>query len=595
VSTPEKQNQTISFAELEDRTFGDEPITLSATASSGLPVSFRLVSGPATLEDNVLPLTGAGEVVVQALQGGNDTYNAAPPVQRSFFVQKAPQTIAFAQIPDKTCGDAPFALTATATSGLPVSFSVVSGPATLDGNTLTITGAGEVTVRAAQPGNASFMAAEPVERSFTVGRAIQAITVPQLPSFITVGDAPLPLLPTSSSGLPVMIQVVSGPLRLDGNNLIAIGPGGGCISFSQPGDNNFLPATTVERCVEIREPSADEPRVVSFTLVNADTNEDIMPIREGDVVDYAQLPILNLSIRANTEGPARSVVFRFNRKQVQIENHLPFAIAGDDPQGNYNPWVLPAGQHTLTATPYQGTWGKGAKGTAHTVNFTVIGHKVVGFTLINADTDQDLQPLREGDVIDLSALPTRNLNVRAEVRPAEVGSLMFHLNGKRVATEHNAPYALFGNAGNDYFAGSLPVGSHTLLSTPYLQSYRRGMEGEALSVRFTVVEGAAVAVAASQSQDQFDLSKVRKTSLRAFPNPMIERTTVEFTVAEAGQVLLEVYDMKGSVVRRLYDEEAEAGKVYSLRLERERLPEGFYLCRLVSNNTSAFYRIRVEK
>ena len=67
-------------------------------------------------------------------------------------------------------GDAPFPLTATADSGLPVSFSV-TGPATLSGNMLTLTGWGTVTVTAAQPGNNTYSAAADVARSFVVSPA----------------------------------------------------------------------------------------------------------------------------------------------------------------------------------------------------------------------------------------------------------------------------------------------------------------------------------------------------------------------------------------------------------------------------------------
>jgi len=82
------------------------------------------------------------------------------------------QTISFGALAPKTFGDAPFTLTATATSGLPVSFSIVSGPATISGNTLTITGAGTVVVRASQPGNSSFNPAPNVDQSFIVSSSI---------------------------------------------------------------------------------------------------------------------------------------------------------------------------------------------------------------------------------------------------------------------------------------------------------------------------------------------------------------------------------------------------------------------------------------
>ncbi len=80
----------------------------------------------------------------------------------------APQTITFAAPPDVPFGAAPITLNATSSSGLAVVFEVVAGEASVSGNQLTLLGTGTVTIRATQPGNASWLPAEPVLRSFTV-------------------------------------------------------------------------------------------------------------------------------------------------------------------------------------------------------------------------------------------------------------------------------------------------------------------------------------------------------------------------------------------------------------------------------------------
>ncbi len=78
------------------------------------------------------------------------------------------QTITFPAISNGAANDPPFVLIGTSDSGLPLSYGVVSGPATISGNTVTITGVGLVTIQAAQGGNGSYSAATPVTRSFTV-------------------------------------------------------------------------------------------------------------------------------------------------------------------------------------------------------------------------------------------------------------------------------------------------------------------------------------------------------------------------------------------------------------------------------------------
>jgi uncharacterized delta-60 repeat protein len=81
--------QTIIFAGLEEQTTDAGPITLTATASSGLPVTFSIVSGPATVSGNVVTLTKEeGTVVVRASQAGDNNYLAAASVDKSFEVEE---------------------------------------------------------------------------------------------------------------------------------------------------------------------------------------------------------------------------------------------------------------------------------------------------------------------------------------------------------------------------------------------------------------------------------------------------------------------------------------------------------------------------
>ncbi len=74
-------------------TVGAPPITLSATASSGLPVTFSVTSGPGTVSGNSLTITGAGTVVVAANQAGNASYSAAATVSHTIVVNKATLTV----------------------------------------------------------------------------------------------------------------------------------------------------------------------------------------------------------------------------------------------------------------------------------------------------------------------------------------------------------------------------------------------------------------------------------------------------------------------------------------------------------------------
>ncbi|MCC7265032.1 MAG: hypothetical protein IT369_21200, partial [Candidatus Latescibacteria bacterium] len=236
--TVAKASQTITFGVLPNRAFGSAPFALSATASSGLAVSFA-VTGPATISGNTVTLTGVGTVTVTASQVGNVNYLAAANVPQTFAVSQASQTITFGTLVNKTVGDAPFAVSATASSGLPVSFAVQSGPATISGNTVTLTGVGAVTVVASQAGSVSYLAAADVPQTFAVNKTSQTITFGALPNK-TFGDAPFEVSATASSGLPVSFAIQSGPATISGNLVTLTGAGAVTVAASQVGDGNYL-------------------------------------------------------------------------------------------------------------------------------------------------------------------------------------------------------------------------------------------------------------------------------------------------------------------------------------------------------------------
>lgn len=79
--------QAITFPQIPNKLTTDEPFQLNATASSGLPVSYEVVSGPATVGGNIVTLTGeAGEVRIKASQEGNATYDPATDLINIFQV-----------------------------------------------------------------------------------------------------------------------------------------------------------------------------------------------------------------------------------------------------------------------------------------------------------------------------------------------------------------------------------------------------------------------------------------------------------------------------------------------------------------------------
>ena len=81
-----RYNQTITFNTIATKTFGDAPFVVVGTSTSGLPVTFRKISGPVTVKNDTVTLTGAGTVVIEANQAGNNLYSPANAVRQTFTV-----------------------------------------------------------------------------------------------------------------------------------------------------------------------------------------------------------------------------------------------------------------------------------------------------------------------------------------------------------------------------------------------------------------------------------------------------------------------------------------------------------------------------
>ena len=102
--------QTINFGSLPDVVYGSGPITLNATAPSGLPVEYSSTGACAVVGATLTP-TGAGPCSVTASQSGNSSWAAASPVSQNFNVNKATLSVN-AVASGKTYGDADPTLTA---------------------------------------------------------------------------------------------------------------------------------------------------------------------------------------------------------------------------------------------------------------------------------------------------------------------------------------------------------------------------------------------------------------------------------------------------------------------------------------------------
>jgi len=256
--------QTISFPALPVMTYGDMPVTLTATASSGLPVTFTSSNTTvATLSGNVLTANSTGTADIIAMQIGDGTYAPARYI-RILTVDNADQTITFPAPGTKTYGDPDFNLEAAASSGLMVSYSSDNpAVATISGVTVHITGTGTAIITASQGGNNLYYSAIDVTVTLTVNKAVQTITfgaiVPR-----TYGDPDFDASATASSSLNVTFTSDNTEVAVITGGLIHIvNAGTALITASQSGDQNFNPAPDVTQTLIINK--ADQ--VITFPAI----------------------------------------------------------------------------------------------------------------------------------------------------------------------------------------------------------------------------------------------------------------------------------------------------------------------------------------
>jgi hypothetical protein len=255
-----RRAQQIVFAEIPEHSAADRPFIITARATSGLPVALAVISGPAVLDGKQLRLTGEpGLVIVRASQAGDPAFQPARDAERAFAVRAVPSPPRITAQPAST----------GARVGEPVLLSVeVSGePAPAlqwrkDGTPIQgATGAALAINRAAPSdtglydvvaSNASGSAVSEPAR-VEVGKRAQLISFPAPVGPLLAGQ-PVMLNASSSSGLPVQLEVSSGNAYLSGSTLTAQA-GMVVVRASQQGDSETQAAEPVTQTLVFLAPA----------------------------------------------------------------------------------------------------------------------------------------------------------------------------------------------------------------------------------------------------------------------------------------------------------------------------------------------------
>lgn len=186
----------------------------------------------------------------------NTTSDHLPVWSRFLLSSKADQSLVFNSLPPKTYGDPNFALFATASSGLDITYAS-SDPSVLliNGNVATILKAGSVRITASQTGNEDFNAAPDIDQIATISKAEQTISFSSIADK-TLGDGPFELKATSSSGLDIMYTTGSDKVTMTNNQATLAKAGRASITAAQLGNENYNAATSVDQsfCINPMKP-----------------------------------------------------------------------------------------------------------------------------------------------------------------------------------------------------------------------------------------------------------------------------------------------------------------------------------------------------
>lgn len=231
--TIDKADQTISFAQPADPTYGDAPLTLAASASSGLAVGFA-ATGPCTVSGSSLSITGAGSCVVTASQGGDQNHNAAPNVGYTLTVKKATPSVSALGGTFTYDG-----LTHAATVG-----ATGVGGATLTPVTVTYNGTGTLPKNA---GTYAVVASFAGSADYLAGSANATITIDQKALTVTADDkskvygAPAPSFTATYAGFVASEgpSDLTGTLAFGGTATSAVDAGSYVITPSGVSSQNY--------------------------------------------------------------------------------------------------------------------------------------------------------------------------------------------------------------------------------------------------------------------------------------------------------------------------------------------------------------------
>lgn len=372
-----KAAQTITFNAFATKTYGDAPITLNLNSDKGFGITYTSNNtAVASLVGNVLTINKAGTATITASQAGTSNYLAASPVSQTLTVNKADQTIVWSNIPNKTFGDADFALPTTSSKGLTISY-VSADPtiATVTGNIVSVKGAGTVNITASQAGSENYNAAPNVTLPLSVSKSTQTIAFADLPAY-TYGAGAVKLTASIVSGAKISFESSDNNVASISNDTLRINGAGQCyITASAIGNSNYFTPAPVQKLLTVNKAN----QTILFDVITDKTYGDA-------AFGLSAVANTNLPVTFSSSAPAKLIISGNNATIAGAGSYTVTATQSGN--NNYNVATanrtFNVAKASLTATADNKTRLYGDVNPTFTVSFS-------GF--VNGDTKYELATL----------------------------------------------------------------------------------------------------------------------------------------------------------------------------------------------------------
>lgn len=295
-----KAMQTIVWSEIPGKYYGDSDFALPKTTDKGLTISYVSDNeAVATVNENIVHITGTGRANITASQAGDDFYHEAASVTLTLTVSKSYQNITFNELPTCTYGDPAIELGAYTNSSSSVRYeSSDTEVATISGSTLTIVGAGSCYITAYAGSDDNFYEGTPVQRQLVVNKADQTIEFPAIADKV-YGDVPFELSAVSNRQLPITYSSsLPSRISISGSTATIKGAGSVMITATQEGTRNYNGATAqIQVNVNKAMLTASADNVTrEYGELNPDLTISYAGFKNGDTQhDLVDLPVATCS------------------------------------------------------------------------------------------------------------------------------------------------------------------------------------------------------------------------------------------------------------------------------------------------------------